>query len=264
MDAELEKQIQEARLENLVSEKRMHYAHMFMGYTGGALFAVLITLALLFAPRISSLIATGQNAAGNVNTATGIWANAATDQTKQVDKITTDLRTTIAKFNRVIIPSSNTLLNTANSNLGQSQQLLSELTTTVSDSRERSNKMFDEYTRVGTNLNTNLTTLNYDLEGVRPILDNTNAAMIRFNQILNSPSLDKAMNGVAETTTNAGKISGDFYIFEHKHLNPEPCTTKGCSFKRNVWPWIRGGIGLGSEATEVYHAFRPFRVRVVP
>src|SRR6185312_11176988 len=102
-----------AEVSNLDSERRMHYALMIMSYCASALFVTMLVVLILFVPKMLSLSATSQGAAENIRTASGVWANASADQMHDIHQIATDIRTSVVKFNRVIIPSVDTMLKTS-------------------------------------------------------------------------------------------------------------------------------------------------------
>jgi hypothetical protein len=82
-----------------------------------------------------------------------------------------------------------------------------------------------------------------------------------FDALMKRKSLGDAIDGLAATSQNAGKISGDLYAWSHPILNPDPCTTRKCTAAR-IFGRIEGLTGFGASAFQFSDFFRPLSVRV--
>lgn len=82
-----------------------------------------------------------------------------------------------------------------------------------------------------------------------------------LNDLLKSKAVNQTISGLGETAQNTGKITGDLYAFENRYLNPPPCKTRGCEWKR-VWAGAGPVFGVGNEAVHLYEAFHGYKVNV--
>jgi len=65
---------------------------------------------------------------------------------------------------------------------------------------------------------------------------------------LTDPQLQRAVTGIADTTTHIAGLSGDLQVKLHPVLNPEPCKSVKCKILRRVWSGLDTSARLGDGA----------------
>lgn len=233
-----------------------YISHMALGYSGAMFFVVLTIGAVVLFPRIEALLATSNNAASNVVTASGVWANSAVNEANQVNAIARDTRASIVATGR-LADKLTELAGATKSQVDQVGPMLSSVKTTADGAAD----LLASTKGTTDKLPPLVGDLRAALQGIPPIELQAQSTLSDFDKLLASKSLSDAIAGVASTTQNTGKISGDLYVYAHPILNPDPCTTTACRWKKGLA--IAGSVaGFGSNLYGAKSLITPLSVKV--
>lgn len=179
---------------------------------------------------------------GNLNQATGAWAASSKQQAQSAAAIERDVRVQLWQLNRYW-PK----LSAVTDNLTQELGFLQQTTNAATDLTQA--------------LETDAETANGTIAAAKPVLDNYAAAGADLDRLLKSQDLAEAISGVAGTSQNVKKLSGDLYVYAHPILNPDPCLKASCRWKK-VLNTAGAVAGFGSNLYGAKSLVTPVAVRL--
>lgn len=152
--------------------------------------------------------------------------------------------------------------------VAQSSTLVNAASQSITQVSAHLDSTADALTGTATAATGSLKALTDDERAVRPSIDALPPLLARsagvatdLDALLKSKALAQTVAGLGTTAQNAGLISSDLYAFEHRILDPEPCKTRRCLLGRAAKD-VPIVLGIGTEAMDLYNAFRGYPVNV--
>lgn len=214
-------------------------SHAALGFSGAAFFIVLTIATLVLFPRVAALLATSNNAAGNMTTASGIWANSAASEARQINQIARDTRSSIIAGGR-LADKLTELAGTAKDQVKQVGPLLASLKASSDEAAPAIHQLGGTAT-AATGLLTNASSAFGQLadpqHGISPVMATYLKTGTDLNEILERKAVGQMLDNFADITkhgaaiaANGDLISGQFEAVTKKatddYLGPHPWYTK--------------------------------------
>lgn len=229
---------------NVARLRELSYiAHAVLGFSGAAFFLALTGAGFFLYPRVDTLLAHSDSAATNVTTATGVWANGAAQEARQVNQIAHDTRASIAATGR-LADKLTELAGAATSQVNQVGPLLASLKSSsdaIAPAIGQIGKTADAGTMLLTTTNTTFAQFNDPQHGISPLLATYQRSGTDINELLERKATEQLLDNFAGISHNADLISGQFELVTKKatddYLGPHPWYTKISRFASDTYDY---------------------------
>ena len=178
----------------------------------------------------------------NLDKGTKVWADSAKEQTGVIEDLATDAHGTLSEANRAL-------------------QGLSTDATALKSTVDASTQLLISAKQSTDALTVDLNAIKQPVDNLNPLIIHADKAVDHFDALLSRPALVDTVDGLGKTSQNLGRLTADLYVWSHPLLNPDPCTTAACRWKKGLS--VAGSFaGFGSNLYGAKALFEPLTVRV--
>ena len=220
-----------------------YISHIALGFSGAVFFVVLTAGGFFLYPRVDALLAHADSAATNVTTATGVWANGAAAEARQVNQIAHDTRASIAATGR-LADKLTELAGAATNQVNQVGPLLSSLKSSsdaIAPAIGQIGKTADAGTTLLNTTNTAFAQFNDPAHGISPLLATYQRTGLDINDLLERKAVAQLLDNFAGISHNGDLMMGQFELVTKKatddYLGPHPWYTKLGRFASDTYDY---------------------------